>query len=205
MDFSNKGQFFILNKKGVCGCIIHIFLIILLIIIRCTLKLKAYDSLTKAALESKGDVNKPLDVWKYFVDSNKNNGITISRLFNRLCIEKLIIYNQRNDTFTVTRKGFYYAIKSTGLTPENFEMISYQEAERLSIQVLRFMCKMRYTETFNVTLSEIKFETYGKGVVNQVIDLLVEMNLIKFSDKTFSEIQITNKGIAVALRAILSV
>ncbi len=186
-------------------CNTHILLIIISTTARNTLKLKEYNSLTRAALESKGDVNKPLDVWKYFVESNKNSGISISRLFNHLCSEKLIVYNQRSDTFTVTRKGLYYVIKSSSVTPENFEMTSYQDAKRLSTHVLRFMCTMRYREVFNVTISKIDFGTYTQGVVNQVIDLLVEMNLIKFSNESGSEIQVTNKGIALALRDILSI
>ena len=103
---------------------------------------------------------------------NENDVNNLSREFDRLCIEKLIVYNRMHNTFTVTRKGLYYVIKSTGLTSENFEMIPYHEVKRLSIQVLRFLCQLRYKEKVNVTISEIKFETYGQGVVNQVIDLL---------------------------------
>lgn len=169
------------------------------------MKLLVYDSLTQAALESKGDVNKRFDIWKYFFDPKENNKTNISELFHQLCAQKLIVYDQQSNTFTVTRKGLYYVIKSTGLAPENFEMVPYDEAKRLSIQTLRLLCRLRYRETLNVPISEIKFKTYGQGVVNQIVDLLVDRKLIKVSDNTCTEIQITIQGIGVALRSILSI
>jgi hypothetical protein len=104
---------------------------------------------------------------------------------------------------TITRKGFYYAIKVSGEAAENFDMASYVDASRLSLDVLKYLARERFdnpNREFNI--NEINVRTYGGATVEQVLDILEENGFIELYDKRI--FKITPKGIHKVLDIVLS-
>ena len=164
-----------------------------------------YIFLIEACIKSKGHTNHRIDITEICQKigiGNKNNDNQIE-IIDSLIMEGYIRRIQGSNEATITREGFYYAIKLSGWSAENFGMVSYEEANRLSIDTLKFLSK----ETINnvnreFSIDKIKIGNYGGAVVDQVLDILKEKGFIEPLDdqKIF---KITPKGIHEVLKSIL--
>jgi hypothetical protein len=121
------------------------------------------------------------------------------------------IKGSTKDEVIVTRKGYYYAIKISGESAPNFGMVSYNEAKRLSFDILKYICKRIHggkTES-KINIVEIKAggyegapDAYGKEVINQIAEILDEYGFIRLLDDN-GEIEITTKGVEEVIRRII--
>jgi hypothetical protein len=108
---------------------------------------------------------------------------TVDSLKNKEFIEEGDAY----DHIKVTRKGFDYVLSLHQEPPSNYGVVSQEEANRLTQDVLRFVYNhTKDNEEKYVLASEIKNETlnsYGETVLHQVIDLLAGRGLIDQSNR----------------------
>ena len=95
-----------------------------------------------------GDVKKMVEVRKATCLSLTDEEIE-SQILSQLRIEEYIKGSMK-DGVTITRKGYYYAIKVSRESATNFGMVSFNEARKLSFGTLQHVCKqlhVRKTES----------------------------------------------------------
>ncbi len=167
------------------------------------IKLTKYQPLIDAALEAKGDTQKQLPISKYFNDPPNN-------IENKKFDDLVTILNENDlirvcsdHMFRLTPKGYYYAIETSGLSANNFEMVSYDEAKELGISLLMDICKKKYNDINTIKIDTILFNNYEKKITFQILDVLYDENLIDYADGNYREIQITNKGVSRIVEYIL--
>jgi hypothetical protein len=121
------------------------------------------------------------------------------------------IKDSGKDEFIVTRKGYYYAIKISGESAENFGMVSYNQAKRLSFGTLKNICKRVHDGKTESKISMLKvkpggregaLDSYGKEVNKQIAEILDEYGFIRFLHD-YGEIEITTEGFEEIIRRIL--
>lgn len=111
-----------------------------------------------------------------------------------------------NDKYiTITRKGYYYAIKISGLPASNFEMVLYHEARKLSVELLKYLCNLTYERHETYSISIVKIENYAEGyggeAHNQAINILREGDLIHIDDH--GTVKVTDKGRLEVIKNLL--
>lgn len=165
----------------------------------------------EACRKGHGDIQKAHNVTE--ICKNTHLSLADEQIDNQIIYPLLIggyIKGSIKEGIIITRKGYYYAIKISGESAQNFGMVSYKEAKRLSFDTLKYICKRHdgKTESKN-NIFEIKpggyegaLNAYGEEVIKQVAEILDDYGFIRFLDDN-GEIEITTKGVEEVLRRIL--
>jgi hypothetical protein len=159
--------------------------------------------LIEACRIAQGDTQKNIEVTQ--IRRRLNLSGDIDQMKHPHLIGGYIKGIQNRDEITVTRKGFYYALKKSGISPSNFGMVSYKEAKTLSFEVLKHLCK-KTVKKEEINIWQIKISNYlgdyGGATLSQVADILLEQGFIRYLDDT-GRINITPKAIKQVARKLL--
>ena len=164
--------------------------------------------LIEASRAGHGDTQKRIDVTKICskLDLSQENEGSINRILHPLVAKGYIEEIPNQNEITVTRRGFYYAIKVSGVSPSNFGMVSYEEAQQLSFDVLKHICTKTTQNEGEINLQKLRIGNYlgayGGATISQIADMLIENNLIRYLDDR-GKIEITSKGIREVVRKLL--
>jgi predicted transcriptional regulator len=158
--------------------------------------------LINAGLDVKGDTNQYLDIHNYFREHPDDKYTTKGTSTIEYLSKSGLVLICKNNKFRITRRGFYYAIETSGLPAGNFEMIPYDEAKDQAVNILIIICNNKYENMSSIRIDNIKLGVTPQKVILQVIDLMYEEALIEYT-KDQEEIQITSKGILKVVEYLL--
>lgn len=165
--------------------------------------------LIEACREGQGDTKKRVDVSQIYKRLNlpERKEELASKILNSLVAEGHIIEIPNQDQVTITRRGYYFAIKISGISPSNFGMVSYEEAKGLSFEMLKHICK-KTTENVNDEINIRKMTVgdylgaYGGATLSQLADILIEEGFVIYLDDK-GKIEVTSKGMKEVVKRLL--
>jgi hypothetical protein len=165
--------------------------------------------LIEACRAAHGDTKKRIEVSQIYQKLNLSGerAEPLSKTINSLVAQGHIIEIANQQQVTITRTGFYFAIKISGLSASNFGMVSYEEAKVLSFELLKHFC-IKSTKNVNdeINIDKITIgdhlDAYGGATLNQLIDILTEEGLVKYIDDN-GKIEVTPKGIKEVVKRLL--
>jgi hypothetical protein len=147
----------------------------------------ADDFLKQACSIAYGDTTKDIDiseVWRSLNIDDQSEDIppeiivnTVQMLKDRDFIEEGDNYDQ----IKVTRNGINHVIAMPGESANHYGVVSIQEVNTLYPNILEFICYKTADRGDGISTTEIKKEKlnpYSFGVLNQIIDFLIEKNLV---------------------------
>ena len=144
-----------------------------------------------------GDTKKGIDVSQIYKRLNIPEELAI-KIIKSLVAEGHIIEIPNQDQVTITRRGYYFAIKISGISPSNFGIVSYEEAKGSCFEMLKHICK-RTTKNVKdeINISKItvgdSLGAYGGATLNQLADILIEEGFVRYLDDK-GKIEVTPKG-----------
>jgi hypothetical protein len=117
--------------------------------------------LIEASRVSQGDTHKRINITKICGKLDLSQGNERPGILHPLVTQGYIKEIPNQNEITVTRRGFYCAFKVSGESPNNFGMASYEEAKRLSFDVIKHICKKTTQDEGEINIQKLTISNFA--------------------------------------------